>query len=104
MGGLRPTPVLLTGALAAVAASGSIEVNPGDFNVAVWGTFTGTVQVERSFDNGTTWIALARDGTGAVASFTAPATLVGTEPERGCLYRFSCTAFTSGSINYRLSQ
>ena len=26
------------------------------------------------------------------------------EPERGVLYRFNCTAYTSGTINYRMSQ
>ncbi|MEY3774316.1 MAG: hypothetical protein RLZZ129_1096, partial [Verrucomicrobiota bacterium] len=28
------------------------------FNVSVWGTFSATVQMQRSFDNGTTWLPL----------------------------------------------
>ena len=27
-----------------------------DFNCSIWGTFAGTVQVQRSFDGGATWL------------------------------------------------
>jgi hypothetical protein len=76
----------------------------GDFNIALWGTFVGTVAVERSFDGGTTFIAVARDTSGTAATFTAATSLSISEPERSVLYRLNCTAFTSGTINYRLSQ
>ena len=66
------------------------------FNVSVWGTFVGTVQLQRSFDGGTTWIP--------TASYTAVDSDIGEEPEDSVLYRFECTAYTSGTINYRLSQ
>ncbi|HEX9446804.1 MAG TPA: hypothetical protein VF920_02455 [Dongiaceae bacterium] len=75
-----------------------------DFNIALWGTFVGTVAVERSFDGGTTFLPVARDTSGTAATFTAPTSLSISEPERGVLYRLNCTAYTSGTINYRLSQ
>lgn len=86
----------------------------GTFNAALWGTplgsagetgtFSATVGIERSLDNGTTWVTVATDGTGTLASYTAPVSLTGFEPEDGVLYRFNCTTYTSGTINYRLSQ
>ena len=72
------------------------------FNMSLWGTFVGTVQLERSFDNGVTFLPLTALGT--AITFTAPATEVFNEPESGVQYRLNCTAFTSGTINYRLSQ
>lgn len=76
----------------------------GDFNVAIWGTFAATVAVERSFDGGTTFVPVARDTSGTAASFTAATSLSISEPEKGVLYRLNCTAYTSGTVNYRLSQ
>lgn len=74
------------------------------FNAAVWGTFVGTVTIDRSFDGGATWINLSRDTSGTNNGFSAPFTLVFEEPEAGILYRFNCTAYTSGTINWRFSQ
>lgn len=86
----------------------------GAFNVVIWGTplggagvsgtFSGTVQLERSMDGGTTWVVVATDGTGTQAVYTTPVSVAGMEPEDGILYRFDCTTYTSGTINYRLSQ
>lgn len=67
--------------------------------------FAGTVQIERCFDGGKTWIP-CNAGTGTIASFVNSnpiSTAIG-EPERGMLYRVNCLAFTSGVINYRLSE
>lgn len=86
----------------------------GAFNAVLWGTplggaglagsFSGTVQIERSLDGGTTWVVVATDGTGTLAVYTTPVSVAGLEPEDGVLYRFDCTQYTSGTINYRLSQ
>ena len=67
-------------------------------------TWSGTVQFERSFDGGNTFI-VANIGTGTLAQFTAgtPVSTILSEPESGVLYRFNCTAYNSGVINYRLS-
>ncbi len=94
---------VLSGSFAATGQSAA-RAMAGDFNIALWGTFAGTVAPERSFDGGTTWLPVAKDTSGAAASFTVPTSLSISEPEKGVLYRLNCTAYTSGSIGYRLSQ
>lgn len=74
----------------------------GKFNVSLWGTFVGTVQVERTFDGGSNWLPCTN--LGASVTFTAPMTEVLEEPERGPTYRLNCTSYTSGTISYRISQ
>lgn len=78
-------------------------VTAGKFNALVYGTFVGTVVLERTFDNGTTWVA-ARDGAGNAISLTAPGSYALQECEPGTAYAWRCSAFTSGTINCRLSQ
>jgi hypothetical protein len=73
----------------------------GPFNVSVWGTFAGTIVLERSFDGSTTW--LPRTDVPGNGSYTAVASFVVAEPERGVLYRLRCSVFTSGTMNYRMS-
>lgn len=87
---------------AATGASGAVQLH-GLFNVSVWGSFTGLgLQVERSFDGGTTWLPLTREGVPIV--FAAPASEVGEAPEDGVLYRVHVTAIASGTVNARLSR
>lgn len=74
----------------------SITKSIGDtFNVSIWGTFVASVVLQRSFDNGTTWLD--------IVSYTYPIEDIGTEPE-GALYRIGVKtgAFTSGTVNVRL--
>lgn len=99
----------VTGAFAATGQSERFAPDsrpgaPRRFNLSLWGTFSGTVQVERSFDRGASWLACSRDGAGTPAAYSAPVSLVMEEPEAGVLYRLNCTALTSGTVNYRLSQ
>jgi hypothetical protein len=96
-----------TGTFTATGQSASFtpatpDNNRGPFNMSLWGTFVGTVQVERSFDGGTTWLPLTALGT--AIPFTAPCSEVFEELEFGVQYRLNCTAYTSGTINYRLSR
>lgn len=67
--------------------------------------FVGTVQIERSFDGGNTFL-VANLGGGMLAQFNAgsPVSLTFGEPEKNVLYRLNCIAYTSGTINYRISQ
>ncbi len=68
--------------------------------------FVGTVQLEKSYDGGNTWLVAGVGGGGQQAVYTA-GTAVGfvvSEPETDVLYRVNCPAYTSGVINYRLSQ
>ena len=68
------------------------------------------MQIEKTFDDGTTWVPVALDVTGAPASYAlniaaaAGFTVTLFEVEHGVNWRIRCTAFTSGTLNYRLSQ
>jgi len=74
------------------------------FNISVSGTFVATVQLERSFDGGTTWFVCSSDSAGTTASWTAPFSVVGEEPTPGVVYCLNCTDYTSGTVTYRISQ
>lgn len=68
-------------------------------------TFSATINVERSFDGGRTWIVCNVGGTGALAQYTAgPISITFGEPEKNVLYRLNCIVYASGTINYRFSQ
>ncbi len=94
---------LATNAFTAIAAGTPIEmVGHYNFNLS-FGAAVGTVKLARSYDGGASWkIASKPDLT--PASFTTDQDGVGYEPEAGVLYRWDCTAWTSGTINARLSR
>lgn len=85
---------------------GTRNTNTGQFNIFLSGTAVATVALERSSDNGTTWFGIFAAGiqlytwtyTGTNISETAE------EPEAGVRYRLNCTAYTSGTVTYRVSQ
>ncbi len=91
-----------SGTLTGLDDAGSSIMLRGNFNISVWGTFVATVELERSFDGGTTWIRVTFSD-GGILAYTAPASAVWSEAEYGVLFRLRCTAYTSGSINWRLS-
>ncbi len=71
--------------------------------------YNGSVQLERSFDGGNTWIVCNIGGSGTLAVYSTgtPVSLVFGEPEKEVLYRFNCTSFTAvggSTLNYRISQ
>jgi len=126
---VAPTPGLpdgTTGIVELSAAPSSVPIRPGQqpFNFALTaaaiptGTddsalFTGaaisydaTIQLERSFDGGSTWIVCNIDRAGTLAKWATgtPVSQTFGEPEKNVLYRLNCTAYTSGVINYRISQ
>jgi hypothetical protein len=70
----------------------------GKFNLSLSGTWEGTVTVQRSFDNGTTWVD--------VKTYTANTEQVGEEPEPTVFYRFGVKTgeYTSGTVVGRLSR
>lgn len=94
---------VLISKLASAAADTETFQCYGAFNVAIWGTFVATLQVEKSYDGGTTWIPLFNFFTGAAVAFTAPGSLQIGECERGVTYRMHCTQYVSGTANYRFS-
>jgi hypothetical protein len=74
------------------------------FNISMWGTFSATVQLERCLD-GTNWIPVTSNGTQTEKfTGTTPIAESWTDYEVGAQYRLNCTAYTSGIVNYRLSQ
>lgn len=91
-------------ALAANAVVAGVDAN-AIFTGAVI-EYVGTVQIERSFDGGATWIVgnTTIDGTLAQYSAGTPVNITFGEPEKNVLWRANCTAYTSGLINYRFSQ
>lgn len=92
----------VTGTFTAAGTSPSIVLR-GGFNTALWGTFVADIQLEQSYDNGTTWLPVSMDGTGTPNEYTGPCNIAWVQPERDVMTRFNCTAFTSGPVNYRIS-
>lgn len=72
------------------------------FNITISGTFAATVQLQRSF-NGTDFFPLTGGGF-PISTWTAPASEYAVEYEVGVIYQLDCTAFVSGTVNYRISQ
>ena len=68
--------------------------------------FSGSIQIERSFDGAATWLVCNVGASGTLAQYTAgtPVSLTFGEPEKDVLYRLNCYAYTSGTINYRISE
>lgn len=87
--------------LNAVETSSSARMR-GTFNASLDGMFVATLKLERSYDNGVTWNSLT--ALGSDIEFTGPCEEIFAEPESGVLYRWNCTAYTSGSIEARISQ
>lgn len=101
-GGTELAPTVVSGNFTATGQS-SAAMFIGYFNVSLWGAFVGTVVLERSFDGGATFLPCSTDTVGDPNSYTAPISIVVNEPEPGVYYRVRCSAYTSGTINYRLS-
>ena len=62
----------------------------------------GTVQLQRSYDDGTTVETLSKNADGDDAEYTSNMSGTLDETSGGVLYRFECTAYTSGNIVCRL--
>ncbi len=97
----------VTGSLTATGQSASFqpiirERAWGGFNLEIRGTFVGTVVLQRSFDSGSNWVSLT--ALGAAIAWTAPCSEYFEENEAGTIYRVNVTAYTSGTVTYRLSQ
>jgi hypothetical protein len=104
--------MVIAGAFAATGVSAAFCIY-GGFNFFLWGpsgpngNWNATVQLERSFDGGTTWLVCGVGGSGAQAVYTSAGTgsdvsITGNEVERGMAYRVHCTAYST-TVNYRLS-
>lgn len=87
--------------LTAAGSTTSIFVN-GNFNASLTGTFVATMQLERSFDGGVTFQPLTAGGT--PITYTTIMSESFYEPEIDALYRWRCTAYTSGTITCRIGK
>lgn len=92
----------LVGTFTAAGQSGPALNLRGKANMTLWGSFTGTVELQRSFDGGAVWHSCTR--LGATVNFTAPCTETFEEPEEDVVYRLNCLDLTTGSITWRISQ
>lgn len=104
-----PTSLATREALTFARTGNAITATGADANAIFTGagvTYSATVQLERSFDGGNTWIVANIGGSGALAQYSTgtPVSLTFGEPEKNVLYRLNCIAYTSGTINYRFSQ
>ncbi len=87
----------VTGTFTSTANSAAFTPARGYFNISISGTFSSSIQLQRSFDQGTTW--LNRN-----AVITAGQQTVIHEPESGVQYRFANTWTSGTSVIYRMSQ
>ena len=72
--------------------SPKVPIQAGSFNFSISGTFSATITVQRTFNNGTNWFD--------VETFTVPGQYIGTEGA-GCLYRVGIKSgeYVSGSAD-----
>lgn len=82
-----------TGTTTSQAINSPMAMPKGFYNVSIAGTWVGTVTLQRSFDNGATWLD--------VNSWTANIETGGFETEVGVKYQWSFTR-TSGTAVCRL--
>lgn len=68
-------------------------------------SYTGTVQLERSFTGGQFWSVANVGGGGTLAQYSAgtPVNFAFGEPEKGVLYRLNCTVLTASTVRFRIS-
>jgi hypothetical protein len=98
----NPVPFQFALGAAAVAAGADTAARFTGAGVS----YVASVQLEWSFDGGAEWIVANAGGLGVLAIYNAgtPVRLAFSEGERQVLYRWNCTAYTSGTINYRISE
>lgn len=96
-------PLVFSGVGAEVVTTGA---DAAAFFTGAGVNWTGSVQLERSFDGGLTWVVCNMGGGGNLAIFGdgTPVSITFGEPEKNVLYRLNCTALSAGNINYRISQ
>lgn len=86
----------VSGTFTGTGQSATMPAHRGMFNLSLSGTWVATVDIERSFDGGSTWLI--------VESYTSNIEDTGDEPQDNVWYRLNCSAYTSGTVTYRLSQ
>lgn len=81
----------------AVGSGNALAVKVGDkFSYAVSGTFSGTVVLYQSVTNGASWEQVS--GVSAITGSASGTVEVQSNKASSVLFRFTCTAYTSGTI------
>ena len=78
--------------------------NPPGAAAALWGSFVATVELERSRDGGTTWNVVSKTPDGDGAIYQDPVDINIYDTVIGTKYRWNCTAYVSGTVNYDVAQ
>ena len=104
--GAQGQPVAFSFALTANAISAGTDAAATFTGASI--VWTGSVQLERSFNGGQDWVVCNVGGSGTMAQYSAGTPVSATlgEPEAGMIYRLNCTALTPAAgvaVNYRLS-
>ena len=73
------------------------------FNIVVNGSFTASIQLEKYVNATIGWVYPTADGT-QLYIWTANAFEQFEDDQYGQSYRLNCTSYTSGTINYQISQ
>lgn len=96
---------LVTGTIASTAITGTPfqPVANKPFNAFLSGTWTGTLTLSRSYDQGTTWLSVPLPSLSGAAAFTANTNLVVSEPESGVTYAWISSGTWTGTAAYRFS-
>jgi hypothetical protein len=106
------SPVGGSGANRVLFTLGPASITGGtDANAAFSGSgigFAATVELQRSFDGGSTWVTANIGGAGQLAQYNVgtPVSFFAGDPERGVTYRLNCIAYTPTAnitLNYRMS-
>ena len=80
-------------------ATGSSKILPGNkegtMGVSIWGTWSGTVLLEWSFDGGANW--------NTIDTYTSNENVVVASPSEDVIYRLRCSVYSSGTVEYGLA-
>lgn len=93
----------VSGALSSVAAGSTLTLHAGLYNLRVSGTFVATWSLQRSSDGGANWFDLT-DYQSVVVGGTGTMNTVLIDAEDNFMVRVNVSAYTSGTLNYRLGQ
>jgi hypothetical protein len=98
------TQTFVAGSFTGVNQASGSAIFWGAFNITLEGTFNADIQLQRSFDGGVNFTPVSKNTSGEPFLLSIPASLTWAEIEQDVLYRLVCTAYTSGTITYRLSK
>ena len=92
------------GVISSTGATESVSLDGRGNVLLAFNGAVASVDLEKSFDDGASWHVASKDSVPNPATYAVDINGVIEEPEKGVLYRFNCTAYSSGSINYRISR